>query len=751
MEKIELWGGVECSHNRVGDEYFDQISRSGHLARLSDLDLFAGLGLKKLRYPVLWEHIAPESLASPNWAWADERLNRLRELNIEPIVGFVHHGSGPRYTSMVSDNFAQGLADFAGQVAARYPWINYYTPVNEPLTTARFSGLYGFWYPHGKSDKIFVRALYNQILGTKLAMEAIRKVNPAAKLVQTEDLGKTHSTPLLAYQTRFENKRRWLSFDLLCGKVTPKHAFWKYLIDSGLSKEELLALTQNPVTPDILGINHYVTSERFLDEHLIAYPMHTHGSNRKHRYADVETVRVKGIKRAGIKTLLQEAWTRYNLPIAITEAHICCTREEQMRWFKEIWDGAVAVKKSGAQIEAVTAWALLGSYDWNSLLTQERNIYENGVYDMRSPEPRPTGMVNMLRNLAISGKYDHAVLSVKGWWDREERYTYKNEIEYINEPEHKSHQQEMLTPVLITGATGTLGNAFARICQARGVAYKLLNRSELDIANPESVENAINIYKPWAIINTAGYVRVDDAEQEAERCYRENTDGPAILAEKCRQHTIQLLTFSSDLVFDGNKETAYTEDDEPLPKNIYGTSKMRAEQQVLDILPSALVVRTSAFFGIWDKHNFVYHALKAYVTGQPFTAANDVYISPTYVPDLVHTALDLLLDRAAGIWHLTNQGAYTWADLAWRVAAIAKLDNVHINAVPVAELNLPAYRPKNTVLTSVKANLMGSVEDALYKCVQEIMLHMEHEAAEMEKEANHRLTNIFTAGNTGTD
>jgi dTDP-4-dehydrorhamnose reductase len=155
-------------------------------------------------------------------------LSRLRKLKIDPIVGFVHHGSGPRHTSLVSENFAEELAAFAGAVATRYPWVNHYTPVNEPLTTARFSGLYGFWYPHGKDDATFIRALYNQLHGTRLAMKAIRRVNPAAQLVQTEDLGKTHSTPLLAYQARFENVRRWLSFDILCGKVNPKHVLWKY-------------------------------------------------------------------------------------------------------------------------------------------------------------------------------------------------------------------------------------------------------------------------------------------------------------------------------------------------------------------------------------------------------------------------------------------------------------------------------------------------------------------------------------------
>src|SRR3954468_24067362 len=100
-QPLELWAGVECSVNRVGDRFFDQLERNGHACRREDLDLFAGLGVRALRYPVLWERTAPEGLASADWRWADERLGRLRELGVRAVVGLVHHGSGPRSTSLV--------------------------------------------------------------------------------------------------------------------------------------------------------------------------------------------------------------------------------------------------------------------------------------------------------------------------------------------------------------------------------------------------------------------------------------------------------------------------------------------------------------------------------------------------------------------------------------------------------------------------------------------------------------------------
>src|SRR3954452_13355596 len=112
-----------------------------------------------------------------------------------PIVTLCHHGSGPHYTNLLDDGFAPGVADHASAVAARYPWVRDWTPINEPLTTARFSALYGYWYPHAKDDGSFVRALLVECSAIRQAMRAIREVTPEAKLVQTEDMGRTYSTP----------------------------------------------------------------------------------------------------------------------------------------------------------------------------------------------------------------------------------------------------------------------------------------------------------------------------------------------------------------------------------------------------------------------------------------------------------------------------------------------------------------------------------------------------------------------------
>jgi dTDP-4-dehydrorhamnose reductase len=272
---------------------------------------------------------------------------------------------------------------------------------------------------------------------------------------------------------------------------------------------------------------------------------------------------------------------------------------------------------------------------------------------------------------------------------------------------------EATRPLLITGATGTLGRAFARICEGRGLAYRLLTRGEMDIADASSVENVLATYEPWAVINAAGYVRVDEAEREAVKCRRENTIGAAILAAACARRNNALLTFSSDLVFDGKRRVPYTESDGVSPLSVYGQSKADAERRMLAALPNALVIRTSAFFGPWDEYNFVTLALRALASGRRFPAADEPVVSPTYVPDLVHASLDLLIDGESGIWHLANSGATTWFDLASRAAEFSGLDASLIDASPILSFNLPARRPLFSVLGSERGTLLPTLDDAL--------------------------------------
>jgi len=715
---LEIWVGLECSVNRVGEEYFDQLERNGHIKRLEDLEMFAQLGIKTIRYPVLWETVAPNGIESADWSWADIRLKRLQELGICPIVGLVHHGSGPRYTSLIDPEFPEKLAAYASAIAQRYPWVTHYTPINEPLTTARFSGLYGHWYPHGRDDSTFARALLGQCRAIILAMAAIRKVNPHAQLVQTEDLGQVYSTPTLAYQAEFENERRWLTFDLLCGRVTPTHPLGQFLLSNGgISETDLEWFLKNPCPPDVIGINHYLTSDRFLDERLDRYPQNCHCGNGRHQYVDLEAVRIRPEGVTGHYALLYDTWKRYQLPIAVTEVHLHCTREEQLRWLYEVWNVALQLQKEGVDIRAITAWALLGSYDWNSLLTRSVGFYESGLFDLRSPQPRPTALAKMIQELATGGKPNHPLLDTPGWWHRSIRLLYP--LTESNKPIPQTPIPKSERLLVILGATGTLGKAFTRLCEQRGITYRLLSRQEMDITNPASIEEVLSQLKPWAVVNAAGYVRVDDAEHEPEVCFKVNTEGAVSLATACQRHGVLLLTFSSDLVFDGTGFIPYVENDAIAPLNVYGHSKALAETLVLQAHESALVIRTSAFFGPWDDYNFITIALRELKAGKSFVAAEDVVVSPTYIPDLVHASLDLLIDGESGLWHLANKGAITWADLARKAASHAGISIGNLITLPLQELGLIADRPIYSVLGSNKGQLLSCLDSAMSRYFHE--------------------------------
>jgi dTDP-4-dehydrorhamnose reductase len=423
----DIWGGIECTINRVGDRYFDQLAWSGHYDRIDDLDRIAELGIRTLRYPVLWEHVAPNGLANADWTSVDRRLDRLRSLGINPIVTLVHHGSGPASTNLLDDGFAPGLAEFAGAVARRYPWIRDYTPINEPLTTARFSGLYGHWYPHKRDMPSFFRCLVNEIDATSRAMAEIRTIRPDARLIQTEDLGKTYSTPLLRYQADHENERRWLSLDLLCGRVDRGHPLRRFMTDSGVDERWLRALVESPCGPDLIGVNYYVTGERYLDERLGLYPPHTHGGNGRHAYADVEAVRMASIEIGGFEGVIREASARYGGPLAITEVHIGSTCDEQCRWLAEAWRAALAVRADGVDLRAITVWALLGAFNWHKLVTSDERHYEPGAFELRDGALRRTQLAMMTQAIVAGRRFCDPVLKIPGWWRRDERILYGRE------------------------------------------------------------------------------------------------------------------------------------------------------------------------------------------------------------------------------------------------------------------------------------------------------------------------------------
>jgi dTDP-4-dehydrorhamnose reductase len=318
------------------------------------------------------------------------------------------------------------------------------------------------------------------------------------------------------------------------------------------------------------------------------------------------------------------------------------------------------------------------------------------------------------RELAAGTTPSHPLLSAPGWWHRDDRY-FCPPVPAARAGVSRSRVRPSAParPILISGANGTLGRAFARICARRGLHYRLLDRNEMDIADEASTVNAIARYQPWAVVNASGYVRIDQAETDVDRCLRENALGPEVLASACARSGIPLVVYSSDMVFDGRRDTPYTETHEPAPLNVYGRSKADAEARVLARHGDALVVRTSSFFGPWDESNFVARLLQSLTEGRIFRAARDVTVSPTYVPHLVDASLDLLIDGEKGIWHLTNEEALTWSVFAEIAADRALLQTTLLNACSHDDLPWTAPRPTYSALKSERSRIMPTLDRAL--------------------------------------
>src|SRR3954454_4936070 len=499
----------------------------------------------------------------------------------------------------------------------------------------------------------------------------------------------------------------------------------------GIASEELQWLVDHPSPPDVVGINHYASSDRYLDHALDQHgPREICLTDDGREFVDVEAVRACMDCSIAVCGIVEEVWERYGLPVAITEAHLGSTREEQLRWLKEFWDGATSLKMRGVDVRAVTVWALLGSFDWNVLVTKPGSFYEPGPFDVRGRAPRATALATLMRELA-SGRTsaEHPLLALPGWWRRPDRIYRPNMQGRSAAPAPAGPGVDMedraTRPLVILGATGTLGHAFARACEVRGIPYHVMTRREVDLANPRSVDRAMIEHRPWAVVNAAGYVRVDEAEREPDSCMQANAVGSGVLAAACSRYGVDLVCFSSDLVFDGSHERLqrpYVESDPVAPLSAYGRSKAEMEQRVLDVMPNALVVRTAAFFGPWDRSNFVSQTIAALVDGQRVRPAIDAVVSPTYVVDLVNTVLDLLIDREHGIWHLTNRGAVSWKEFAEQIATVTRLPPQLIEGVPTRTLGYAAARPRYAVLASERGAIMPTLDDALARYLRDVVL-----------------------------
>ena len=232
-----------------------------------------------------------------------------------------------------------------------------------------------------------------------------------------------------------------------------------------------------------------------------------------------------------------------------------------------------------------------------------------------------------------------------------------------------------------------------------------ITRDVLDLTETKAIAPWVGSVMPELVVNCAAYTAVDAAEADPATANRINALAVEALAKACASEGTGLVTFSTDYVFDGEKETEYLESDEPNPLNVYGRSKLEGERLALGNYPDALVVRTS--WVLSGTHSSFASKMIDLVSQGPVRVVDDQRGRPTLADDLVVATIDAINAKVSGLLHLTNQGETTWFGLAREIATFAGLDPERISPCATSEFPTPAKRPLNSALGSERLTGLG--------------------------------------------
>jgi dTDP-4-dehydrorhamnose reductase len=259
----------------------------------------------------------------------------------------------------------------------------------------------------------------------------------------------------------------------------------------------------------------------------------------------------------------------------------------------------------------------------------------------------------------------------------------------------------MTTTVLVTGASGQLGHELTR--QFAGLDLVAPAGRTLDITDRDAVVGAITSIRPDLVVHAAAWTDVDGCETDPDRALQVNALGTRHVAEGARRVGAHVTYISTDYVFDGTKGSPYDEWDVPAPLSVYGGSKWAGERE-LD--SGYTIVRTSWLFGRVGG-NFVRTMVRLASESGELRVVDDQRGCPTWAADLATVVRRLAVGRVPGTFHVTNQGATTWFDLARDALALAGADPARVVPISSAELDRPAPRPANSVLDNAALRLSG--------------------------------------------
>ncbi|MFL5633909.1 MAG: family 1 glycosylhydrolase [Gemmatimonadaceae bacterium] len=348
----------------------DEMEKCGHYDRWrEDFGLVREIGARALRYgPAYYKtHVGPNKY---DWSSADEPIHHLRDEGIELIADLCHFGVPDWLGGFQDPAFPVLFAEYARAFARRYPWVRYYTPVNEIFICASFSALRGFWNEALADEGAFARAMRNMCMGHELAVEAILAERPDAIFVQSESIEHFHPASRKAEpKAARENAFKHLSLDLTLGReLAPGMA--AFLQDCGVTSNDLSFFRERrAVGQRWLGLDYYPTCE-----HRVASTGHC------------TTAR----KPLGFRYLASEYYSRYRIPLFHCETNR--VSNQAVDWLAGQWEDIMALRGAGIPVMGFTWFSLTDQIDWQHGLRVERNdVYPVGLYDLKR-RVRPVGI-----------------------------------------------------------------------------------------------------------------------------------------------------------------------------------------------------------------------------------------------------------------------------------------------------------------------------------------------------------------------
>ncbi|MCE3237178.1 MAG: rmlD 2 [Gammaproteobacteria bacterium] len=282
--------------------------------------------------------------------------------------------------------------------------------------------------------------------------------------------------------------------------------------------------------------------------------------------------------------------------------------------------------------------------------------------------------------------------------------------------------------ILLLGSAGQVGSALME-CNHRQFSHDIiaLSRDECNIQDKSCLETQILTHKPDWVINTAAYTAVDKAETDQSSAFAVNTSGVNNIASLCAKQEIPVLHYSTDYVFQGNQESAYTEEDIPAPCNYYGKTKWLGEQALMKDLKHYFILRVSGVFKL-NHINFISTIVKAALQQKVLKVVSDQYASPTSARSIALASLSMLASDFPvwGIYHYTGQPPLSWYDFACYCIEVARqytsLAVEEIIPVSTAEYRAKASRPLRAILDCTKIKTQFGLEQPDWKEEVSIMI-----------------------------